>query len=255
MIPDSVCLRPYEAEDQAQLKDLWCRVFGDPPSLTEEFFRLLPEMGSCFVAEQAGEILGAAYLIDGLALLSPGEKTVRCGYLYAVAVDAAARGQGIGAAVSRGAAALGRARGAELLCTLPAELSLYRWYEEILSLRWQSTRKRWRSNMLSADAEKLTASDYCLRREAILQNVPHMAMNDAAMTFQQRLCEAYGGGLYHADGLLFCAYQEDCQWVIPELLADCPEAVLPEAFFAETLPYVCSDLPFPDGFIWNLSFD
>ena len=101
-------LRESAPQDTEQLRQLWCRVFGDPPELVDAFLSLLPGMGCGCVAEREGRILGAAYLIDGFTLLQPGEAPLRCGYLYAVAVHPDARGHGIGAAVSRGAAELGR---------------------------------------------------------------------------------------------------------------------------------------------------
>ena len=133
---DGAVLRESAPRDTAQLRQLWCDVFGAPPELVDAFFSLLPGMGCGCVAERESRVVGAAYLIDGFTLLQPGKEPLRCGYLYAVAVHPAARGHGIGAAVSRGAAGLGRERGAELICTLPAEDTLYRWYGEILSLTY-----------------------------------------------------------------------------------------------------------------------
>ena len=135
------CLfREYCPDDLPSLKSLWVRVFGDPPALVDDFFRLLPRMGNCFIAEENGSLLAMASVITGFQLYHPGRALDRCAYLYAVATEEAARGRGLGAAVSRGAAELGRQAGAELLCTLPAEQHLYDWYRDILSLRHVSAR-------------------------------------------------------------------------------------------------------------------
>ena len=40
-------IRPYLPSDREQLVNLWSRVFGDPPELVENFYELLPYMGSC----------------------------------------------------------------------------------------------------------------------------------------------------------------------------------------------------------------
>ena len=77
-------LRESLPQDSEQLKELWCDVFGDPPELVDAFLSLLPGMGCGCVAERDGRILGAAYLIHGFTLVQPGEKTLHCGYLYAV---------------------------------------------------------------------------------------------------------------------------------------------------------------------------
>ena len=88
-----------------QLIALWRDVFGDPPELPAAFLRQLPAIGCGWAAVEEGRVLGAAYWIDALYL---GEE--RCGYLYAVAVRPEARGQGLGAALSRACWESGRAR-------------------------------------------------------------------------------------------------------------------------------------------------
>ena len=99
-------LRGSAPQDTEQLRELWCRIFGDPPELVDSFLSHLPGMGCGCVAERDGRILGAAYLIHGFTLLQPNKAPLRCGYLYAVAVHPDARGLGLGAAVSRGSAEL-----------------------------------------------------------------------------------------------------------------------------------------------------
>ena len=113
----NILLRPVSSQDTEQLVSLWNRVFGDPPALIERFLSLLPEMGCGSVAERDSRILGSAYLIHGFELLVPGEASVRCGYLYAVAVDEDSRGKGLGRELSRAAVSYGKENGAELICT------------------------------------------------------------------------------------------------------------------------------------------
>ena len=246
-------LRESAPQDTDQLRQLWCDVFGDPPELVDAFLSLLPGMGCGCVAERDGRILGAAYLIDGFTLLQPGKAPLRCGYLYAVAVHPDARGHGIGAAVSRGAAELGRKRGAELICTLPAEESLYRWYGEILSLTHQSTRRVFSCDELPG-ARPLEASEYLLRREALLRDTPHAVPNASVMEFSASLCRACGGGLYALDDMLFCAYRIQNRWVMPELLP-LSAADRIAGLSSSVHAYLCADRPLPDGLIWNLTLD
>ena len=118
--------REVRPDDRKALVSLWVRVFGDPPELVEAFLDLLPEMGTGVIEEENGALLGAAYLVDGFTLVAPDAAPEKCGYLYAVAVEEHARRKGIGARLSQAAAKIGRTRGAELICTLPAEHSLYR---------------------------------------------------------------------------------------------------------------------------------
>lgn len=250
---NTMTLREYAPSDREQLVSLWCEVFEDPPELVGDFLRLLPEMGTCCVAVKGAQVLGAAYLIDGFTLQVPGQVSRRCGYLYAVAVRHNVRRGGIGAAVSRGSVALGRERGADLICTLPAEESLYRWYEKILSLNCRCTRTRRYADRLPSAAAPLSGPEYLMRRERILNRKAHVVPNPAAMEFQQCLCRSYGGGLYASGDAVFCAYREANRWVIPEYLPDPADSG--QGGFSETVPYLCSDVPLPDGLIWNLTFD
>ena len=250
----NILLRPVSSQDTEQLVSLWNRVFGDPPALIERFLSLLPEMGCGSVAERDSRILGSAYLIHGFELLVPGEASIRCGYLYAVAVDEDSRGKGLGRELSRAAVSYGKENGVELICTLPAEESLYRWYEEILSLRYHSFRTTFTCLELP-QALSLSAEEYLDEREALLRGLPHVVPNVAAVTFQQALCEAYGGGLFRFENGIFCAYQEEDHFVVPELLLLDRTQPVPTAFSPAAGPYLCSDIPFPDGFVWNLTFD
>ena len=249
------CLfREYRQHDLPALKSLWVRVFGDPPALVDDFFRLLPGMGSCFIAAEGDRLLAMASVITGFRLTAPGQVRKGCAYLYAVAVEEAERGRGLGAAVSCGAAELGRLAGAELLCTLPAEQSLYDWYRNILSLRNIAVRTVRFSSALP-ERQLLTSAEYGIRREKLLIAKPHVTLEPAALEFQARLCAHCGGGLFAAGESIFCAYEDESIWVIPEWLGPDPVLYSLPGFHAEERPYLCSDIALPDGFVWNLSFD
>ena len=75
------------------------------------------------------------------------------------------------------------------------------------------------------------------------------------MEFQGRLCERCGGGLFAAGESIFCALKDENTWVIPEWLGADPVLHSLPGFHAEERPYLCSDTAFPDGFVWNLTFD
>ena len=243
------------------LAALWHSVFGDPPALALAFLERLPAFGCGFAAVEEGELLGAAYWLDGLTLA--GEK---CGYLYAVGVYPEARGRGLGEALSRGAAELGQAQGAELLCTLPAEEPLYQWYGKILNLHCRCSRTVYEADALPVGCFRISTAEYGYYREDLLQKTPHVELNNAAMAFQASLCEAYGGGLYRSKDALFCATCEDGVWRFPEVLSFTGEtpsgdgsfpfgSVQPQGLRASVLPYLASEAPLPEELIWNLTFD
>ena len=266
-------LREYRPADVPVLISLWCRVFGDPEALPACFFRLLPEMGSGVVAELEGELAGAAYIVDGLELVHADGTSHRCAYLYAVAVDERFRGLGLGAAVTRAASELGRERGADIICTLPADRGLYAFYEKQISVRCALRRdRRTLPAHPGAPLVALDAADYLRRREALLQGRCHQRLSPAAMTFEQNNCELSGGGLFAAGDGLAAAYQTDGRCVIRELLSPdpavretlaaavghalrCAQVVLYSPALAGE-PYLAAPPGrIPSDCVWNLAFD
>ena len=178
-------IRGYAPADEAALTALWKRCFGDSEELIHGFFALLPELGAGVTAELDGKPVGMAFAICGMAL-SSGEK---CGYIYAVAVDESCRGFGAGAALTRAAADAARGLGAEIICTLPAEASLYPWYEKLISTRFTLCRRR---GIIPAGKARgfapLSTAEYNARREALLAGAPHLTVNDAGAELLRLLC-------------------------------------------------------------------
>ena len=247
-------IRPYRSSDREALVALWTSIFGVPRELVEGFYDLLPWMGSCAVAEEAGNILGMAHLIHGFTMMLPERDSIPCGYLYAVAVTEEARGRGLGAKLSSKAVELGKAQGAELFCTLPAEESLYSWYGEILDLNCRSIRSIFDADELPKGCFLIGADQYGFLREEALWGRPHVELYNAAMQFQEMLCTAYGGGMYRYENVIFCATHEDGIWRIPECIP-VRQGPLPSGFRKSERPFLASDRPLPDGLVWNLTFD
>ena len=268
-------LRPVQPGDLPALTALWARIFGDGEELIAEFLRLLPEMGGGVAAVCGGRLAGAAYAVTALALSEPGKEPRRCGYIYAVAVAEEYRRLGLGRALTRAAADLARKQGAEILCTLPAENSLYPWYEEVLGTQcalWRTFEPiRCQSG---PPVRAIGAEAYGKYREALLAGRPHLCLAPPALAFQRELCRAYGGGFFLVQNAIAAAYLDGEKAVIRELL--CPEGETPEAAAAavgaalgvleaivcrragktDGEPYIAA-LPggLPEGCVWNLSFD
>lgn len=261
-------LREIRPADESALVELWCRVFGDPASYVEEFFRILPEIGGGVAAIENEVPVGAAYMITALELCE-GESSPRCGYLYAVAVDPAARGRGLGGRLSQAAAALGRARGAELICTLPAEPGLYAWYEKLIGVRCALYRKQHElESRPGLVPQPMSAADYGRRREALLRTLPHLRLSEAAMRLEEANCRAFGGGLYAVGDGIAAAYVSDDVTEVRELLGAPSEAAaaigaalgtqrvrlwLPAESGDPYLAFAPAELP--PGTVWNLAFD
>lgn len=212
-------IRALRADDVPALSALWTDIFGDGEAMVAAFFRLLPGMGGGVTAEAEGRAVGMAFLIDDFWLVRPEGSETRCGYLYAVAVEPDFRGAGIGAALSRAAFELGRARGAELLCTEPADAGLFQWYEKTLGVESALRRRCETVPARGGLSVRLEAERYGQRREALLAGTAHVRLGSQALAFERLLCEAYGGGFYAVDEGIAAAYLEGDRAVVRELLA------------------------------------
>ncbi len=265
-------VRHYRKDDIPAMRELWQRVFDEREAYLDAFFSLLPDIGDAAVAEdEAGALCGAAYALTGYELLAGGESP-HLGYVYAVAVDEHMRGRGLGAALTKLAAAICREREAVIVATLPAEKSLYAWYEKQIGTKHLLRReKKLVPAQKSVDIMKLTGTEYMLWRENMLRGRAHIHLSHPMLEAQRALCETYGGGLYASGDGIFAAYRDGERLIVPEVicaqgipddtaasaaaLLGCREAVFytPAAQGGE--PYIVSDTALPPGTIWNLTMD
>ncbi len=265
-------LRECLPEDRAELTALWHEIFGDPECLILAFLQRLPSFGVGVVAELEGRTVGAAYAIDGMHIVDGKGRERRCGYIYAVAVSPEHRHQGLGAALSQKAAELSRSRGSRLICTLPAEESLYPWYEKILDVSCALHRRNFTAQAMPLlPCRELGSEEYLILREELLRGQPHMRPSPELMDFAQLFYHSFGGGLYLCGGGLCAAYGND-ELVIRELVA--PDGVSPADMSASLaaslgrervryyLPSASGEMyisapagELPADLVWNLSFD
>ena len=266
-------VREYRRSDIPAMTALWQGVFGDTEELIGSFMALLQDMGTAAVAELNGSVVGAAYVIAGMELIGAGARPPVCGYIYAVAVDPACRRLGIGRELTLRCAELARRRGAEVICTLPAEESLYGWYRDVRGVECVLRRRRFELPC-SADegVMELSSTEYMLWRESMLRDKCHMHPSNPTLEFQRRFCKALGGGLYACGSGICSAYLENGAAVIKELITSVPGdagtiAASVGAFIgAERAVYFLPDvsgevylsaLPgsIPPDCVWNISFD
>ena len=260
-------LRRVRPGDETALAAIWRRVFGDPEALALAFLKDLPALGGGVCAEEGGRLLGAAYVVTDFTL---GDR--RTAYVYAVAVLPEERGRGLGMALTKAAAGLGKELGAEILCTLPANAGLYPWYERLVGVRCALYRSEQRCESApGAAAFPLSPEEYGRRREALLGTLPHVTLGDAALRYEKENCRCFGGDLYAlGDGIAAASVDGD-ETLIRELL--CPagadrtalaaalgdhlgtERVLLLSSAPEGRPYLAADTPLPPGCIWNLTLD
>ena len=254
------------------MRALWQHVFGERDAYLDAFFTLMPDIGGAAVAEDGtGAILGAAYALTGYELLADGESP-HVGYVYAVAVEESARGRGIGAELSRKAAAICREREAVIVTTLPAETGLYAWYGKCIGTKQVLRREKKRvPAQKTVDIMKLTGTEYMLWRENMLRGRAHIHLSHPMLEAQRALCEAYDGGLYASGDGIFAAYRDGERLIMPEILCaqgvpedtaasaaallGCREALFFEASAQGGEAYIASDTALPPDTVWNLTLD
>lgn len=248
-------IREFLPEDIPQLTELWAEVFGDDRRLIERFFELLPAMGTGFTARLGGRIVGAAYSLDADFC---GE---HIGYLYAVAVKESCRSLGIGAELCRSCAALGKT------VTLPANEGLYGWYERVIGAKAALFTET--ELVLPSDDEKeimkINAAEYAKLREKLLKDRPHFSFGEAYMSFQQYLCELYGGGMFRSGGGIACGYTDNGILLVKEAIDFdalpqlCRELNADEAILRKPSPsgdvYLAADHTLPRDAVYDLTLD
>lgn len=260
-------IREVREEDAGTLAALWHRVFGDPEELSRGFLARLSELGGGVCAEEDGVLLGAAYAVTDYFL---GEE--RLAYLYAVAVLPEARGRGLGLALTRQAAALGRRLGAAIVCTMPAEESLYPWYERAIGARCALYNLEEKiESRPGPTPTPLSPEEYGARREALLAGTPHVRLGAAVLRQEQFNCRVCGGDLLTVGEGIAAAYRDEDFCLVRELIA--PEgadraalaAAVGAALGAEEVclispavegePDMAADRPLPSNCIWSLALD
>ena len=128
-MPDMRIRRAAPA-DLPVLTRLWQAAFGDPPELIERFYRRFPPAKAAWVVEAGGCVVTAAHLLEGRLHTADGG-VLPCAYVYAVSTDPAHQGNGYASALMRRFAMDADASGC-VLYTLPAEASLYKWYQAVM---------------------------------------------------------------------------------------------------------------------------
>ena len=265
-------VRHYRKEDIPAMRALWRRVFSEDERFLDAFFALLCDIGGAAVAlGEDGTLYGAAYALTGYELLADGQSP-HVGYVYAVAVEETARGRGIGAALTKKAAAICREREAVIVATLPASEPLYGFYEKQIAARHLLRRERRCAAARPAlELMKLSTTEYMLWRESLLRGKAHIHLSYPMLEAQRALCEVYGGGLYAtSDGILAC-YREGDSLVVREILCaagepedsaasaaaflGCREAVFDTPAVRGGEAYVASDTALPPETVWNLTLD
>lgn len=200
-----------QVADHAQMKALWQLSFGDSMECIDTFFATGFAKERCRIAREDA-VLGAAYWFDLFW------QKKRYALLYAVAVDPARRGTGIGSQLLKGICEQLKAQGYAGAVLAPANESLYGYYERLgFAPFGAATVKQAQSDNTPLALKEVSWEEYLQGREGF-------AWDAAFGTFAQSQCR-----LYRGEGIWVMRYRQ---------LPDVQEYLGP----AEKLPGVLSAL-------------
>ncbi len=177
-------IRDSRTGDEPQLRELWRTAFGDSDEYIDSFFENLFRTDECVVAEADGKVVSAMYVLPGETVFPFRKNRLTAGYTYALATLPEYRSRGIGRAVYKAASdkALGSADAA---CVLPAEESLYPFYENASGakpfsfIREARIPKAELEGHVPVMAVPVPAGQYAGMREWFLSELPHVTFPEA----------------------------------------------------------------------------
>lgn len=205
-------------QDVPALRALWHQAFGDTNAFLDDFFLLAFSPERALTAKENGKLLGALYWLD----CRWQEKMLS--YIYAVAVDKAHRGQGIGKAIMT-EMHVRMAEAGKGTVLVPVDEGIRGFYHRLGYQDFGGMEETvCFAGVEPVPTEKLTADAYAQRRRQLLPE-GGILQEGAFLPFMDRQMDFYGG-----EGWLL-AIQKD---FAPEFLGD--KTHLPGILKALNLP-------------------
>lgn len=214
-------IHPARLEDLTQAQQLWTRVFEDDAAFQRDFYALTGLDGPLVLLED-GQIQSMLALPE-VTLTFPDGRSVKGGYVYALATRPEARGRGYAGQLLDYACQALKDRLADCILTVPAQTSLFSFFARCGFLP-ALYHRRLIAHPAPAPATPISPQAYAALRETLLANMVHVTQSPGQLELQRILCPYPGSGLYqlelaHGPG---CAAVE-C-WpsapVVKELLCD-----------------------------------
>lgn len=201
-----ILTRSAQSSDIPALRRIWTEAFGIGDD--EDFFSFYFDPELCVTADHDGVPAAAGYLIPFGNLICCGT-VVPCAMIYAAAVLPELRSHGFGTYIVRDLIKTGQSSGYPAIILCPSEDSLFDYYSTRSALRDWFYVSEQRMNTVELQANSVTnkpdappslsrvsADEYIMLRESLLQNIPHITVNADAMKYQEILCKSSGGGLF-----------------------------------------------------------
>ena len=195
---DLPVIREYSPDDIPVLSRIWQDSFDDTQLFINDFFRLLPEIGTCIVLELDGTVIGMTSIINRCFFCDQ-----ECACLYAVAIEKEFRGRGYGKLITQAGCSKAHEIGASIIWLQPASKPLFTFYLNAAGFKPVLFRTTHTVSAFPYSIPlKLSAPEYTSKRNLLLQSGNYLRISESVMNFYQILCEDYGGGLFSVgDGL------------------------------------------------------
>ncbi len=189
-------MRPAHPGELPAAEALWEGAFGDDGAFQRRFYALCG-VDAPLVLTEDGAVRSMLALPEVTLVFGDGW-SVRAGYVYALATDPAARGEGFAAQLLDYAAEYARRRGYDCLLTVPAEPSLFRFFARC-GFEAGFCHKIIQAEPAFAPLTPVPPEEYGPLRESLLAGRTHVRFSAGELAYQTALCPRTGSGLYRLE--------------------------------------------------------
>lgn len=197
---DTVLREPVDNELEG-LRVIWESSFGldDFDMFMQHYYT----PGYCKVVSTGSKIISAGYLVPVGDLVVSGKK-YPCAHVYSLATLPEYRGKKFGALVLDALIKCAKKEGFPAIAICPSEDSLFEYYKKNSEfIDWFYVDEQYLEKAPDNCGENihlksLSAQEYARKRLELLCEINHMDMNTQAISYQEKLCNFYGGGFFYA---------------------------------------------------------
>ena len=241
-------LRVSRREEIPRLKELWKLAFGDEDRYIDYFFEHLYTPDRMVLLAEDGVPMTMLALLP-MVFSDKNGKPARMAYIYALATDPAARLKGYGRQLLHYADYYAGEKGYHCISTLPAELSLHRFFSTVGFHECFATRQVefLRQHLPKHGEDDLIcptdAQDYIKHRCQLLKGIPHLACGAELINYQRGISKMSGADIYairvgEYEGIAAAEQLDHESVLVKELLIDPKAMPAAAALIGEELPAI-----------------
>ena len=262
-------IREVGIRDLPAVYELRSSVLGETREMTDDFFRLLPDMGTVLCLEEEGMVRGQISVLTGCEFIQAGKlRKPVCGCICQLAVREDERKSDIRLQLLEAAEAKAFEREASILFASCEELSVTPDFREQAGLTHPISRSM--REVAVSDQEmtmKLSSTEYAMMRDGFLTGKNHFHPSFFTMEYLRLRCESLGGGLFASmSGICMCKkHGAVCE--LSEVISENPAATAASVAFSlgcekavyalpdpDGAPFLYADSAIPSDTVWNISF-